>query len=197
MGAPFLGRKGPPARRRPKKGDPDAEALGRSRGGFSTKIHVVCDALGNPLEIALTPGQAGDCPQAEPLLERVVAVEPVAQASEEETSDSETLDAETPDAETPDAGQRLSLGAVLADKGYDSDDLLEYVASLKAEAVIPAKKNRTVQRPLNRELYKDRNKVERFFNRVKHYRRIATRYEKTARNYMAMLHLVSTMVWLL
>ncbi|MCS3856483.1 transposase [Salinibacter ruber] len=151
----------------------------------------------------MTPGQAGDCPQAEPLLERVVAVEPVvdvepaAQSSEEETSDSETPDAETPDAETPDAGQRLSLGAVLADKGYDSDDLLEYVASLKAEAVIPAKKNRTVQRPLNRELYKDRNKVERFFNRVKHYRRIATRYEKTARNYMAMIHLVSTMVWLL
>jgi transposase len=146
----------------------------------------------------LTPGQAGDCPQAEPLLERVVAVEPVvdvepaAQSSEEETSDSET-----PDAETPDAVQRLSLGAVLADKGYDSDDLLEYVASLKAEAVIPAKKNRTVQRPLNRELYKDRNKVERFFNWVKHYRRIATRYEKTARNYMAMIHLVSTMVWLL
>ncbi|WP_272501911.1 IS5 family transposase [Salinibacter ruber] len=197
MGAPFLGRKGPLARRRPKKGDPDAEALGRSRGGFYALIHVVCDALGNPLEIALTPGQAGDCPQAEPLLERVVAVEPVAQASEEETSDSETLDAETPDAETPDARQRLSLGAVLADKGYDSDDLLEYVASLKAEAVIPAKKNRTVQRPLNRELYKDRNKVERFFGRVKHYRRIATRYEKTARNYMAMLHLVSTMVWLL
>jgi len=66
--------------------------------------------------------------------------------------------------------------------------------ALKAEAVIPSKKNRMVQRPLNRELYKDRNKVERFFNRVKHYRRIATRYEKTALGYMAMLHLVSTMV---
>ena len=187
MGAPFLDRKSSSARRRPKKGDPEAEALGRSRGGFSTKIHVVCDALGNPLEIALTPGQAGDCPQAKPLLERVVAVEPVAPAPEEETSESET----------PDAEQRLALGAVLGDKGYDSDDLLKYVASLKAEAVIPAKKNRAVQRPLNRELYKDRNKVERFFNRVKHYRRIATRYEKTARNYVAMLHLVSTMVWLL
>jgi len=151
----------------------------------------VCDALGNPLEIALTPGQAGDCPQAEPLLERVVAVEPVVPASETET------DSETSDTETFDTEQRLALGAVLADKGYDSDDLLKYVASLDAEAVIPAKKNRTVDRPLNRELYKDRNKVERFFNRVKHYRRIATRYEKTARNYMAMLHLVSTMVWLL
>lgn len=172
----FLGDSGPPTCRRSEKGDPNLEALGRSRGGFSTKIHVACDALGNPLEIALTPGQAGDCPQAEPLLERVVA------ASEPETSESETPPA---------------LGAVLADKGYDSDDLLTYVASLKAEAVIPAKKNRKVQRPLNRELYKDRNKVERFFSRVKHYRRIATRYEKTARNYMAMLHLVSTMVWLL
>jgi transposase len=186
VSAPFLDRESPPARRRPKKRDPDAEALGRSRGGFSTKIHVVCDALGNPLEIALTPGQAGDCPQAEPLLERVVAVESVAPAFETET-----------DSEPSDTEQRLALGAVLADKGYDSDDLLKYVASLDAEAVIPAKKNRTVGRPLNRELYKDRNKVERFFSRVKHYRRIATRYEKTARNYMAMLHLVSTMVWLL
>jgi len=134
-------------------------------------------------------------------------VEPVAPAFEEETSesetpdtetpDTETPDTETPDTETPDTEQRLALGAVLADKGYDSDDLLKYVASLRAEAVIPAKKNRKVQRSLNRELYKDRNKVERFFNRVKHYRRIATRYEKTARNYMAMIHLVSTMVWLL
>ncbi len=167
----------------------------------------MCDALGNPLEIALTPGQAGDCPQAEPLLERVVAVEPVVAVSElenpdQETSDSEATDPEATDPEATDpeatdSEQPPALGAVLADKGYDSDDLLKYVASLKAEAVIPAKKNRTVQRPLNKELYKDRNKVERFFNRVKHYRRIATRYEKTARNYMAMLHLVSTMVWLL
>ena len=96
--------------------------------------------------------------------------------------------------ETPDAEQLLELGAVLGDKGYDSDDLLKFVASLKAEAVIPAKRSRKVQRPLNRELYKDRNKVERFFGRVKHYRRISTRYEKTARNYMAMLHLESGML---
>jgi transposase len=71
------------------KGIP-ARKLRRSRGGFSTKIHIVCDALGNPLEIALTPGQAGDRPQSEPLLERVVAAEP---ASETEPSDSETPDA--------------------------------------------------------------------------------------------------------
>jgi hypothetical protein len=87
----------------------------------------------------LTPGQAGDCPQAEPLLKRVVAVEQVVAVSE---------------TEAPDGEQPPELGAVLADRGYDSDDLLKYVAvaSLKAEAVIPAKKNRTVQRPLNKEL---------------------------------------------
>lgn len=89
------------------------------------------------------------------------------------------------------------FGAVLGDKGYDSDDLLAYVASVEAEAVIPAKKNRTWQRKIDLELYKDRNKVERFIGRIKHFRRIATRYEKTARNYLAMLHLVSSMVWLL
>ena len=108
------------------------------------------------------------------MLERVVAVEPVVPSSEKETSESET----------PDAEQRLVLGAVLGDKDYDSDDLLKYVATPKAEAVIPAKKNRKAGRPLNRELYKDRDKAERFFGRVKHYRRIATRYEKTARSYM-------------
>lgn len=89
------------------------------------------------------------------------------------------------------------LVAVLADKGYDSNALLAYIASLSAEAVIPSRKNRRQQREIDRELYKDRNKVERFFNRIKHYRRVATRYEKTGRNYLAMLHLVSAMVWLL
>jgi transposase len=63
--------------------------------------------------------------------------------------------------------------------------------------VIPPKKNRTVQREIDRELYKDRDKIERFINRVKHYRRFATRHEKTGRNYLVMLHLVSKLVWLL
>ena len=58
------------------EGAAEREALGRSRGGFSTKVHVVCDALGNPLAFALTPGQAGDCPEAVPLLERVERGEP-------------------------------------------------------------------------------------------------------------------------
>ena len=68
---------------------------------------------------------------------------------------------------------------------------------MEAEAVIPAKRNRKRPREHDEELYKERNQVERFFNRLKHYRRVATRYEKTGRNYLAMLHLVSAMVWLL
>lgn len=90
-----------------------------------------------------------------------------------------------------------AVEAVLADKGYDSADLVARIEALEAEAVIPSRKNRKVPREHDRELYKERNKVERFFGRVKHYRRIATRYEKTGRNYLSMLHLVSAMVWLL
>lgn len=118
----------------------------------------------------LTPGQAGDCPQAEPLLESVIAAQP---------------------------SDDLGLEAVLGDKGYDSDALIAYIEALEAEAVIPARTNRTTPRAIDRNLYKDRNKVERFIGRIKHYRRIATRYEKTARNDLALLHLVGAMVWLL
>lgn len=90
-----------------------------------------------------------------------------------------------------------AVEAVLADKGYDADHLVERIESLGAEAVIPSRKGRREPREHDAELYKDRNKVERFFGRIKHYRRVATRYEKTARNYLAMLHLVGAMVWLL
>ena len=94
-------------------------------------------------------------------------------------------------------GQTDKVAAILADKGYDADALLAQIALWDAEAVIPSKKNRKEQRDIDWELYRDRNKVERFIGRIKQYRRIATRYEKTARNYLAMLHLVSSMVWLL
>ncbi len=116
--------------------------------------------------MTLTPGQAGDLPQAQPLL-------------------------------VPLVDGRTDVRAILADKGYDADALLEQIAAWGAQAVIPSKKNRKEQRVIDEELYKDRNKVERFIGRIKQYRRIATRYEKTARNYLAMLHLVSSMVWLL
>ena len=63
--------------------------------------------------------------------------------------------------------------------------------------MIPPKKNRTVQRAYDRNLYADRNKIERLFNRLKHYRRVATRYEKLGRNYLSFVHVAATMTLLL
>jgi transposase len=86
--------------------------------------------------------------------------------------------------------------AVIADKGYDADQLVETICSRGAQAVIPPRSNRTKPRKFSKSLYKERNLVERFVNRIKHYRRIATRYEKTARNYLAFAHLAASLVML-
>jgi transposase len=88
-------------------------------------------------------------------------------------------------------------GAVLADKGYDSDVLVKAIEAKGAEAVIPPKSNRKKPRDYDKDLYKERNLVERFMNRIKHYRRVATRYEKTARNFLGFVHVASIMVLLL
>jgi transposase len=85
---------------------------------------------------------------------------------------------------------------VVADKGYDSDGLVAAIEASGAEAVIPPRSNRKEKRGYDRHLYKDRNQVERFIGRVKQCRRIATRYEKTARNYMAFWHLASIILLL-
>jgi len=90
----------------------------------------------------------------------------------------------------------MAARAVLADKGYDADDLLSYIQAHHVQAVIPPKRNRVVQREYDRHLYKDRNFVERFFTRIKQFRRIATRYEKLARNYLSFINLVCTYIWL-
>lgn len=90
----------------------------------------------------------------------------------------------------------LSAGAVIGDKGYDADALVARIHAAGAQAVIPPRSNRTEQRAYDRHLYKDRNLVERFFSRLKQFRRIATRYEKLARNFASMLNLVCTYIWL-
>jgi transposase len=120
----------------------------------------LCDALGNPLRLILTPGQAADCSQAALLLAGVAAQH------------------------------------VLGDKGYDADEIVNLITQAGACVVIPPKANRIVQRPCDYALYCERNLVERFFNKIKHYRAIATRYAKRARNYMAFVALVSAMLWL-
>ncbi len=84
----------------------------------------------------------------------------------------------------------LKTQKVLADKGYDAQTLIDSIQAMGALAVIPPKSNRLVQRSYDRHLYKQRNLVERFFNRIKHFRRVATRYEKLQRHYLSFLHLV-------
>jgi transposase len=90
----------------------------------------------------------------------------------------------------------LSAEAVLADKGYDADGIVEAVEEGGAEAVIPPRSNRKHQRNYDKALYKERNLIERFFNKIKHFRRVATRYEKLGKNYMAMLCWAATIILL-
>lgn len=82
---------------------------------------------------------------------------------------------------------------VIADKGYDSNELVAAIESRDGEAVIPPKSNRREPREYDRHTYKERNVCERFWSRVKQYRRIATRYEKKAGNFLAMVHLATIM----
>jgi transposase len=135
--------------------------LGRSRGGFGTKIHAIVDALGNPLGFTLTDSAQADIGQVIELLEKA------------------------PEAE-----------AVLADKGYDSDALVDPIEAMPAEAVIPPRAHRKAPRAYDRERYKARNLVECFFNKLNQFRRIATRYEKLAAHFAAMVICGCIVLWL-
>lgn len=86
--------------------------------------------------------------------------------------------------------------ALLGDKGYDADHFVDSLTARAIRVVIPPKSNRKVQRDCDFALYCERNLVERFFCIIKHFRAIATRYEKTARNFLAGLNLVCALAWL-
>jgi transposase len=143
----------------PKK-DGEDQAIGRSRGGLTTKIHAAVDALGNPVALSLTAGQVHDITQAEPLLED------------------------------------LAPEAVIADKSYDSDAFVERLEARDITPVIPPKANRKEIRDCDFALYCERNLVERFFNKIKHYRAIATRFDKLASTFLAGVLLVCVVLWL-
>jgi transposase len=85
---------------------------------------------------------------------------------------------------------------VIADKGYDSDEFVEQVKDRGSKPVIPSRSGRTAPRRLLKRQYRRRNLVERFVNRIKHFRRIATRYEKTARNFLGFLTFAALFSWL-
>jgi transposase len=143
-----------------KKDSRNEEALGRSKGGFTTKVHALVDALGNPLKFILTPGQRHDITQAEALIEDV----------------------------------RRDI--VIADKGYDSNALIESVTKKKSIALIPSKKNRKTQREYDSHIYKERHLIECFFGKIKHFRRVFSRFDKMASSFLAFLHFVSVFIWL-
>lgn len=86
---------------------------------------------------------------------------------------------------------------MLADKAYDADWIREMIWEQGAIDVIPSKSNRKLPKAFNAEIYTERNKIERFFGRLKaSFRRIATRYEKTSRNFLAMIKLASVRLWI-
>jgi transposase len=128
--------------------------LGRSRGGFSTKVHVAVNGEGQPTKLHLTEGQRHDITCAQILLEG------------------------------------LKPEFVIGDKGYDSDPLRRIIRSIGAKLVIPSRCNRRIRRH-DRQRYKLRNVVERFINRIKHCRRVATRYDKLALTYPGFVQLAS------
>lgn len=90
----------------------------------------------------------------------------------------------------------LTADVMIADKGYDADHLIERVTQTGADAVIPPKRNRKLQRSYDIDLYKERNIIERFFNKLKQFRRVATRYDKLLVNFMGFVKLAAIAIWL-
>src|SRR4051794_11884974 len=150
---------------RPKRGSSaqrdQREALGRSRGGFSTKACVLADGSGRAIGFALAPGQANELPMAPVLLTFLTA---------------------------------LALW-IVADRGYSSHALRMLIWSLGSRPAIAAKRNEApVACPSW--IYNNRNLVERCWSRLKEWRAVATRYEKTERSFMGVLCMAATMDWL-
>lgn len=93
--------------------------------------------------------------------------------------------------------EAIPTGAVIADKGYDSDALVNIIEATGAKAIISTRSNRNTQHQVDWHRYKARNLVERFFNRLKQFRRIATRYDKLANRFNAFVHLACACICLL
>jgi transposase len=139
--------------------EPPDHALGYSRGGYGTKVHLLCDEHGIPLGIHLTPGQRNECKAFEPLMKRVM----VATAG------------------APEGWPEKMAG----DKGYSYPEVRDWLANHKIEAVIPTRKNQKPLESFDKEAYRERSLIERLVGWLKERRRLATRYEKLAVNFMA------------
>ena len=163
--------------------EPPDHAIGRSRGGLTTKLHLVADGKGRMLGAVLTGGNVNDTTMMAATLETIRVPRP----------------GPGPPRSRPDR--------VLADKGYPSKANRSWLAGRKIKATIPEKRDQAANRrkkgssggrppAFDPEIYKRRNVVERCFNRLKQWRGIAMRSDKTARNYMAAVHLAASLIWL-
>jgi transposase len=150
----------PVQRERQKNGGPVEQALGRSRGGFSTKIHVTVDGLGNPLRLHLTAGQRHDIIMAHDL----------------------TVD--------------LDFDHLLADRSYGAKDFVDELLARGIVVVIPPNKNAKEPRAYDEWRYRERHLIECFIGKIKHFRRIFSRFDKLARRYLGFLQFVSSLIWL-
>ena len=92
---------------------------------------------------------------------------------------------------------QMQAQALIADKAFDAAErVIQRLAAAGKTAVIPPKKSRKLSRDYDRELYKTRHLIENFFARIKQFRAIATRYDKTARNFLGAIHLAASLIWL-
>jgi transposase len=162
---------------------PGREALGRSRGGLSTKIHLAADRRCRPVTRILTPGQHGDCPQFIPLLNQLRI------------------------ARRGKGRPRTRPGAAMADKAYSSAANRAYLRKRGIQAVIPVKEDQKKHRRARGRAggrppgfdparYKERNTVERCFSKLKQFRAVATRYDKRDFMYQATVDVASIRIWL-
>jgi transposase len=157
---------------REPRGDPTTEALGRTRGGYSTKIHLRSERSGKPMVFILTEGQRHE----QPILPSLMEHGAVKRAGR--------------------GRPRMRPDRVAEDKGYSRPTIRRYLKKRRIGVVIPTKGDETPDPTFDRAAYRERNVIEWLINRLKQFRRIATRYEKRAVNYRAMVTLACSLLWL-
>jgi len=155
-----------------KGSDATREALGRSQGGFSTKVHLRAEGQGKPITFVLTPGQAHEVTAFERLMEQG-AIRRVGRGR-----------------------PRLRPRRIVGDKGYSSRSIRAYLRRRGVRVTIPRRRNEPRTGPFDRAVYRMRNLVERLINRLKQFRRLATRYEKRATNYHVIWVIAAIFLWL-